>query len=224
LLNQSLFPQPKDRDVQPSTFESPVFTSSCKDTEAEPVGRFHYTKLVRNRPRTLDTWRVVTTSQLAADRVAQLLGGHIEQDPRTDCIEILTISSAVGILLSGPNALYIDWQRDDRRACDDVTDGDRQPRICPAALEQRRAAAKRGYGCRPRAEVRFRFQDDQMAGVFAFVSDDWSFVELIATAQPALSSRKAGRPVRAQLELRRSLHTAQRRGAALYPSRDHALE
>jgi hypothetical protein len=63
-----------------------------------------------------------------------------------------------------------------------------------------------------------------MAGVFAFVSDDWSFVELIATAQPALSSRKAGRPVRAQLELRRSLHTAQRRGAALYPSRDHALE
>ena len=46
-----------------------------------------------------------------------------------------------------------------------------------------------------------------MAGVFAFVSDDWSFVELIAKAQPALSSRKAGRPVRALLELRRSLHT-----------------
>jgi hypothetical protein len=92
------------------------------------------TKLVRNRPRTLDTWRVVTTSQLAADRVAQLLGGHIEQDPRTDCIEILTISSAVGILLSGPNALYIDWQRDDRRACDDVTEGDRQPCICPGSV------------------------------------------------------------------------------------------
>jgi hypothetical protein len=33
------------------------------------------------------------------------------------------------------------------------------------------------------------------------------FVELIATAQATLSSRNAGRPVRALLELRRSLHT-----------------
>ncbi|HET6748629.1 MAG TPA: hypothetical protein VFL71_05145 [Actinomycetes bacterium] len=196
--------------------------SSCKDTEAEPVGRFHYPKLVRNRPRTLDTWRVVTTSQLAADRVAQLLGGHIEQDPRTDCIEILTISSAVGILLSGPNALYIDWQRDDRRACDDVTEGDRQPRICPAALEQRRPSEGTAVGLAQRSG--FVSRTIRWLGVFAFVSDDWSFVELIATAQPALSSRKAGRPVRAQLELRRRLHTAQRRGDALYPSRDHALE
>jgi hypothetical protein len=48
-----------------------------------------------------------------------------------------------------------------------------------------------------------------MAGVSGFVSDDWSFVELIATAQATLSSRKAGRPVRALLELRRSLHTLQ---------------
>jgi hypothetical protein len=46
-----------------------------------------------------------------------------------------------------------------------------------------------------------------MAGEFGFVSDDWSFVELIATAHATLSSRKAGRPVRALLELRRSLHT-----------------
>lgn len=68
------------------------------------------------------------------------------------------------------------------------------------------------------------FRDDQMAGVFALVSDDWSFVEPIATAQPALSSRKAGRPVRALLELRRSLHTAQRHGTALYLSRNHTLD
>jgi hypothetical protein len=46
-----------------------------------------------------------------------------------------------------------------------------------------------------------------MAGVFGLASDDWSFVELIATAQVALSSRDAGCLVRAQLELRRSLHT-----------------
>jgi hypothetical protein len=193
--------------VQPSKFESPVLTTSCKDATAEPVGRFHYTKLVRNRPRTLGTWRVVTTSQLTADRVAQLLGGHVEQDPGRDRSEILTTSSAVAILLSGPNALSINWERDDRRTCDRETEADRQPCTCPMAFEQRRATAKRGYGCRPRAEVRFRFRDDQKAGVFGFVSDDWSFVELIATAQATLSSRKAGRPVRAVLELQRSLHT-----------------
>jgi hypothetical protein len=193
--------------LQPSKFESPVFTASCKGTEAGTVGRFHYTKVVRNRPHTLHTWRVVTTSQLTADRVAQLLGGHVEQGPRRDGIEILTTSSEVGILLSGANALYVDWQRDDGRTCDGVAEVNRQPCICPIALEQRGAAAKLGYGCRPRAAVRFQFRDDQMAGVFGFVSDDWSFVELIATAQATLSTRKAGRPVRALLELQRSLHT-----------------
>jgi hypothetical protein len=194
--------------LQPSKFESPVFTAS-RGTEAGTVGRFHYTRVVRNCPRTLHKWRVVTTSQLTADRVAQLLGGHLEQRPRRDGIEILTTSSEVGILLSGANALYVDWQRDDGRTCDGVAEVNGQPCICPVALEQRRAAAKLGYGCRPRAAVRFRFRDDQMAGVFGFVSDDWSFVELIAMAQATLSSRKARRPVRALLELRRSLHTLQ---------------
>jgi hypothetical protein len=194
--------------LQPSKFESPVFTAS-RGTEAGTVGRFHYTRVVRNCPRTLHTWRVVTTSQLTADRVAQLLGGHLEQRPRRDGIEILTTSSEVGILLSGANPLCVDWQRDDGRTCDGVAEVNGQPCICPVALEQRRAAAKLGYGCRPRAAVRFRFRDDQMAGVFGFVSDDWSFVELIAMAQATLSNRKAGRPVRALLELRRSLHTLQ---------------
>jgi hypothetical protein len=194
--------------LQPSKFESPVFTAS-RGTEAGTVGRFHYTRVVRNCPRTLHTWRVVTTSQLTADRVAQLLGGHLEQRPRRDGIEILTTSSEVGILLSGANPLCVDWQRDDGRTCDGVAEVNGQPCICPVALEQRRAAAKLGYGCRPRAAVRFRFRDDQMAGVFGFESDDWSFVELIAMAQATLSSRKAGRPVRALLELRRSLHTLQ---------------
>jgi hypothetical protein len=193
--------------LQPSKFETPVFIGSSRDAESELVGRFHYTTLVRNRPRSLDTWRVATTSQLIADRVAQLLGGEIQQDPRRNQIEILTTSSTVGILLSGPDALSIGWQRDDRSTCDGVTQADRQPCLCPVALEQRRAAAKQGYGCRPRAEIRFRFRADQIAGLFGLVSDDWSFVELIATAQAAVSRRKAGRPIRALLELRRSLHT-----------------
>src|SRR4029453_13877585 len=97
------------------------------------------------------TWRVVTTSHLTADRVAQLLGGHVEQSPRRDGIEILTTSSEVSILLSGANALYIDWQRDDGSTCDGVAEVNRQPCICPVALEQRRGAAQlRDGGRAPR--------------------------------------------------------------------------
>jgi hypothetical protein len=39
------------------------------------------------------------------------------------------------------------------------------------------------------------------------VSEDWSFVELVTTTRAALSSRDTGRPVRARLGLRRTLHT-----------------
>ena len=117
--------------LQPSKFETPVLIGRSRDAEAELVGRFHYTTLVRNRPRTLDTWRVATTSQLTADRVAQLLGGEIQQDPRRNQIEILTTSSTVGILLSGPDALYIGWQRDDRSICDGVP----KPTANPASAQ-----------------------------------------------------------------------------------------
>ena len=143
--------------------------------EAELVGRFHYTALIRNRPRTLGTWRVTTTSPL--------------------------------ILLAGPVALYIGWQRTDRSTCDGATQDDCQPCICPADFAQRRAAAKQGYGCRPHAEVRFRLQYDRTAGVFAIASEDWSFVELVTTIQGALSSRETRRPVMAQVGLQRTLHT-----------------
>jgi hypothetical protein len=120
--------------------------------------------------------------------------------------EIMTTSSTIAILL-GPGALYIGWQRTDRSTCDGATQDDCQPCICPADFAQRRAAAKQGYGCRPHAEVRFRLQHDQMAGVFAIASEDWSFVELVTTIQGALSSRETRRPVTARIGLQRTLHT-----------------
>jgi hypothetical protein len=49
--------------LQPSRFESLVLAMSSIDAEAELLGRFHYVTLVRNRPRTLGTWRVATTSR-----------------------------------------------------------------------------------------------------------------------------------------------------------------
>jgi hypothetical protein len=192
---------------QPLQAESPVLVTNMQDSEVELVGRFHYTELVRNRPRTLGTWRITTENPRTADRIAQVLGGHVQEDPAGDLVAILTTSSTINILLTEPNALRIGWQRDDRNTCNGVTQDDRQFCTCPADFELRRAAAKQGFGCRPRAEVRFRLQEDQTVGVLAFVSDDWSFVELISTTQAVLSSRKGRGPVRAQLDLKRSLHT-----------------
>lgn len=190
--------------------EPPVFVTNIEDAEAQLAGRFHYTMLVRNRPRTLDTWRVTTARLLTADRIAQLLGGHIQQVRTGGQTEILTASSTVGILLTGADALSIWWQRIGQGSCDGATQDDCQPCICPADFARRRAAAKQGHGCRPRAEVRFRLQDDQTAGIFGVVSEDWSFVELVTTTRVALSGRETEPPVRARLGLRRTLHTVGR--------------
>jgi hypothetical protein len=124
-----------------------------------------------------------------------------------DLPEILTTSSTIDILLTGSTALYIGWQRDDKNTCDGITQDNRQVCICPVDDELRRAAAKQGRGCRPRAKVLFRLLDDQAVGVLEFVNDDWSFVELVSATQAELDSREGKGPVRAQLGLRRSLHT-----------------
>lgn len=174
--------------------------------QAELVGRFHYTMLVRNRPRTLGTWRVTTTSLLTADRVARLLGGNVEQDS-AGVAEIMTDSSAIDVLLAGPGAVHIGWQRTDRNTCDGALQADCRPCICPTDFVRRRAAAKQGHGCRPHADVRFCLLDDQTAGFFDIASEDWSFVELLTAIQAALSSRETRRPVTARIGLQRTLHT-----------------
>jgi hypothetical protein len=191
----------------PLQAESPVLVTSIKVGEVELVGNLHHVAMVRDRPRTLGTWRVTTKSPRTADRIAQVLGGHIQQDPTADLAEVLTTSSTIDILLTGSTALYIGWQRDDKNACDGITQDDRQVCVCPADHELRRAAAKQGRGCRPRAKVLFQLLNDRAVGVLEFVNDDWSFVELISATQAVLSSREDGGPVRAQLGLRRSLHT-----------------
>jgi hypothetical protein len=193
--------------AQPAQVSGQKLLPRTARAETKLVGRFHYTTLVRNRPRTLGTWRVTTTSLLTANRVARLLGGHVEQLYARGVAEIMTDSSTIDILLAGPGALDIGWQHTDRNTCDGATQDDRQPCICPADLVRRRAEAKQGYGCRPHAEVRFRLQDDQTAGVFDIASDDWSFVEFLTAILAAVTSRETRRPVKARVGLQRTLHT-----------------
>jgi Recombination directionality factor-like len=170
------------------------------------AGSLDYATVVRNRPRTLGAWRVTTTSRRTADRVAQLLGGRVQQDLTGGLVEVLTTSPTVEVLLTGPAALGVRWQHA-ASDCDGVTQGDGCPCACPPGLVQRRAAGKQGRGCRPCAELRFRLTSRPQLGTFGFSCEDWSFVELVARTQAALRGRPPGEPARARLGLRRSLHT-----------------
>jgi hypothetical protein len=170
------------------------------------AGSLDYATVVGNRPRTLGTWRVTTTSRRTADRVVQLLGGRVQQDLTSGLVEVVTTSPTVDVLLAGPAALGVRWQHAGSQ-CDGVAQGDGRRCVCPAGLAQRRAAGKQGRGCRPCAELQFRLAIRPRLGTFGFACEDWSFVELVAGAQAALRGRPPGEPARARLGLRRSLHT-----------------
>jgi hypothetical protein len=168
------------------------------------AGRFHSTTLIRHRPRTLGTWQVTTISPPMADRVVRLLGGRILQDSATSRPTVLTAASTVAILLPGPDAMWIGWQRSADGICNGVTQDDGQPCGCPVGLAARRTAAKRGRGCPPHVELRFMLADDPSAGVFGFTSEDWLVVEVAGRLKGALED--SCMPMRARLELERTLH------------------
>jgi hypothetical protein len=172
--------------------------------EAELVGLFQYGDLLRNRPRTLATWRVIAPRGCTVDRIAQLLGGDPQHDHKSGQAEVITESAAVGILLSGAGALRVRWEGVDKRACDGAAEGDDRRCTCPPTLAERRAAAKLGLSCQPRAEIRFRLQDDPALGLFSLVSEDWSFVEHVMASLAVL--RRTNGPAAARLNLLRTMH------------------
>jgi hypothetical protein len=153
------------------------------------AGSLDYATMVGNRPRTLGSWRVTTTSRRTADWVAQLLGGRVQQDLTNGLVEVLTTSPTVDVLLTGPAALRVQWQHAASR-CDGVTQRDGRPCACPRSLAQRRATGKQGRGCRPCAELRFRLTLGPCLGTFSLACEDWSFVELVARTQAARRARQ----------------------------------
>jgi hypothetical protein len=90
----------------------------------------------------------------------------------------------------------------------------------PESIALRRVAAKQGYGCRPRVEVRFRLKGEPALGMFGFASEDWSFLELVTAMRATLSSRAGNRPIRHGSVCGELAYAAEWQGACLYPSGD----
>jgi hypothetical protein len=184
---------------------TPVISRRHARAAPQLAGRFNYTTMVRNRPCALGRWRVTTTTPHIAERIAQHLGGRVQHDLVRGLAETMTESSAVDILLAGPEDLYVGWRHAGWGVCDSGAQDQRRSCSCPADFAQRRAAAKRGYGCVPRAEIAFRLRCSAELGVFEHLSDDWSFVELVIATHMAL--RGLDGPAVARLEVVRTHHT-----------------
>jgi hypothetical protein len=179
--------------------------TNAVDAAADLIGCFFYTTLIRNRPRTLRTWRVTATGAGTARRIAQLLGGHPQQNPGDNSAEVITASTAVNVLLD-PHMLGIRWQRIGEQTCDGAVRSNGQPCACPSNLAQRRAGAKHGDGCTPGVSICFRLQNDPALGMFGVLSEDWSFAETVIDARAALQRVGQSRTA-ARLDLLRTQHT-----------------
>jgi hypothetical protein len=63
----------------PLQAESPVLVTNIKDGEVELVGRLHHVAVVRNRPRTLGTWRVTTEPESTSAGFVVAGGGPVDR-------------------------------------------------------------------------------------------------------------------------------------------------
>jgi hypothetical protein len=189
----------------PSEDELAGLATNAVDAAADIIGCFFYTTLIRNRPRTLTTWRVTATGAGIARRIAQLLGGHPQRSPGDNGVEVITASTAVDVLLD-LHMLSIRWQSSGEQTCDGAVRSNGHSCVCPRNLAQRRAAAKHGEGCKPGVSICFRLLSDPALGMFGLLSEDWSFAETVIDTRAALE-RMLKLPTTARLDLLRTQQT-----------------
>lgn len=185
--------------------QSPVPVTNAGDS-SEPVGRFHYATLLRNRLQVITSWQVSADDYQVRARVADLLG-RASQDIGADILSITTETTTIEVILHGPGALRLRWCRDGCRTCDGKVQSDNGTQrscMCPPSLPERRTATRHGRGCEPRVEVFFRLAQDPDLGVFTFASGSWSLTEQVINAR--ISLQADSQPTRARLSLQRTLH------------------
>ena len=185
--------------------ESPVLATNTGDN-TEPVGRFHYATLLRNRLQVITSWQVSADDRQVLARVAHLLG-RASQDIGADIWSITTETTTIEVILHGPGALRLRWCRDGCHTCDGKVQSDNGTQrscMCPPSLPERRTATRHGRGCEPRVEIFFRLAQDPALGIFTFASGSWSLAEQVINVRTVLQADS--QPTRARLSLRRTHH------------------
>jgi hypothetical protein len=167
------------------------------------VGSFRLGTLSRHQDAA--TWRVAVSDRDVGIQVAALLDGQVQLATEPDLVEILTGTSDISVVLTGPDALRLDWHRSAAAAICGGTARPGRPCACPPSLGARRATARQGRACEPHAHVRFRLCDAPDLGLFRIVSGNWSFAEEAEWMARVL--RERGQPVCCWLSLRRRTWT-----------------
>jgi Recombination directionality factor-like len=183
--------------------ESPVLGIDAGD-DAEPVGRFQYATLLRNRFQVATSWQVSSGNCEVLARVAHILG-RAPHDISAEICSLPTETTTVEIILEGPDALRLRWCRDGLHSCDgkvQCNDGMQRSCTCPPSLPERRKVTRHGHGCEPRVEVFFQLAQDPALGTFTFASGSWYFAKQVINAHKVLQAN--GQPARARLSLRRT--------------------
>ncbi|MFD9280251.1 hypothetical protein ACFWD7_23600 [Streptomyces mirabilis] len=146
--------------------------------------------MVNNRPESLANWRVTTGDPEVAGAIAQLMGGTPEawETAKDDCLEVLTTTSSVQIVVDGTkaiNARMILWGRSGPpHECDGVEflspEKDKgTPCGCPRLLAERKVSARSGRGPQPNVTVSFRLAEDYDLGIGKFTSTSWDFASVL---------------------------------------------
>jgi hypothetical protein len=183
-------------------------TKVALDGPSLPVGSFRYGGVFNRRPRVFGTWLVTSSDASILGRVAELLGGTLPDSHEPDHDPyVLTGAVEVDVLLPGLTTLEVGWCRAPGHVCDGCVQQDQRgsrPCDCPPNLDDRRAAARAGHGCRPRALVCFRLLQDPELGTFTFGTGNRAFVE---QASRALASPWTDpRSTRARLSIQKTPH------------------
>lgn len=171
------------------------------------VGRFRSGALQSNRPVSLDEWRVTTGDPEVAETIQGIMGGDEPETWETkgeDNIEVYTTTSSVDIILDGPNAVksaMVLWGRNGIIHTSDgetLSTGEPDP-MAGKSLQERKEAAKAGYGSEPSVQVYFKLEGHEDLGKFKFFSGSWTLAEAIGAVEDKLAEIDG--PARATLSL-----------------------
>lgn len=181
------------------------------------VGRFRAGYVTSSGdPASVTAWRITTGDPDVAETLAEMYGGTPQEwapgsAKAEDIIEVFTEAESVEVILDGHSAIRSEMimfgPAGPIRRCDGVEQKGTEPGdpdtgaacACPAALDDRRKAAKKGKGCKPSVTIFFRLADAPDLGKFKFQSSSWILAEDIAKAEAALD--RIDGPARAKLTL-----------------------
>jgi hypothetical protein len=216
-----------DADPDAAPKERPSFADDV-------AGRFRSGRLLKidgkDVPDSLNEWRVTTGDPSVAAKVADLLGGEVEEweTDKEDNLQILTTSSTVRIIIE-PDGVDASFKQFMPGAglihhCDGFKflspEEDRGTSCgCPSLIAERKLRATQMRGPKPSVDVTFRLADAPDLGKFRFNSGGWKLVEALGPLFRDLDkygnagdeeSGVEGVPVRATLTIENVRYTPQK--------------